>query len=110
MLTENEIKVIKENALVLTVKDTLEMKVKPVKPTVVSNGYVVSMSVEVLRPYLQVHHVSVMNPKGRTDPAEAEHIARDVLGDECRFITHGELEPNNLHFMKFIIKEAKGRN
>jgi hypothetical protein len=64
------------------------------------------MSINVLREYLDVHHVSVLNPKGVTDPAEAEHIAKDILGDGYQFITQGELVPNNLHFMKMVTKEA----
>jgi len=85
------------------------MKIKPVKPTTVSNGYRVSMSIEALRDYLDVHHVSVMNPKGVTDPAEADHIAKDILGEGYKFMAHGELVPNNLHFIKMVIKEGKGR-
>ena len=109
MLTEPELKKITENTVIITLKDALEMKIKPVKPTTVSNGYRVSMSIEKLRDYLDVHHVSVMNSKGVTDPAEAEHIAREILGEGYRFMAYGELVPNNLHFIKMVIKEVKGR-
>ena len=106
MLTEDEIKKIKGNAVTVTVKDVFKGKAKPVLPVTISNGYKVSMSIDVLREYLEIHHVSVMNPKGVTDPAEAEHIAKDILGEGYQFIMHGELVPNNLHFMKMVIKEA----
>ena len=109
MLTESEIKKIKEKAITITLKDVFAKKVKPVNPTTVSNGYRVSMSIEALRDYLDVHHVSVMNPKGVTDPAEAEHIAKDILGEGYKFMAPGELVPNNLHFIKMVIKEVKGR-
>ena len=109
MLTEPELKKIKENTVIITLKDALNLKIKPINPTTVSNGYKVSMSIEVLRDYLEVHHVSVMNPKGVTDPAEAEHIAKEILGEEYRFMAPGELVPNNLHFMKVVIKEGKAR-
>lgn len=109
MLTEPEIKKIKEKAITITLNDVFARKVKPVNPTIVSNGYRVSMSIEALRDYLDVHHVSVLNPKGVTDPAEAEHIAKDILGEGYQFITQGELVPNNLHFMKVVIKEGKAR-
>lgn len=109
MLTEDEIKKIKEKAITITLNDVFARKVKPVNPTTVSNGYKVSMSIDVLRDYLDVHHVSVMNPKGVTDPAEAEHIAKEILGEEYRFMAYGELVPNNLHFMKVVIKEGKAR-
>lgn len=109
MLTEPELKKIKENTVIITLKDALNLKIKPINPTTVSNGYKVSMSIEALRDYLEVHHVSVMNPKGVTDPAEAEHIAKEILGEGYEFIAHGELVPNNLHFMKVVIKEGKAR-
>jgi len=109
MLTEAELKKIKENTVIITLKDALEMKIKPINPTTVSNGYRVSMSIEVLRDYLEVHHVSVMNPKGVTDPAEAEHIAKEILGEGYQCIAPGEIVPNNLHFMKVVIKEGKAR-
>lgn len=109
MLTEDEIKKIKEKAVTITLKDVFAKKVKPVNPTTVSNGYKVSMSIDVLRDYLDVHHVSVMNPNGVTDPAEAEHIAKDILGEGYQFMAPGELVPNNLHFMKVVIKEGKAR-
>jgi len=106
MLTEDEIKSIKGNAVTIIVTEVLKGKVKPVPHTTISNGYRVSMSVTALREYLEIHHVSVMNPKGATDPAEAEHIAKDILGEGYQFITQGELVPNNLHFMKAVIKGA----
>lgn len=106
MLTEEEIKKIKGNAVTIIVKDVLKGKGKPVPFTTVSNGYRVSMSITVLREYLEVHHVSVMNPKGVTDYAEAEHIAKDILGEGYQFVMHGELVPNNLHFVKLVTKEA----
>ena len=109
VLTEDEIKKIKDRKIIITLKDALRMKVKPTKPTVVSNGYKVSMSIDVMSDDLEVHHVSIYNPKGRTDPAEAEHIARDILGEGYRYIGGGELESNNLHFMKPVIKGEKKR-
>ena len=109
VLTEDEIKKIKDRKIIITLKDALGMKVKPTKPTVVSNGYKVSMSIDVLKDYLEVHHVSVYNPKGRTDPAEAEHIARDILGEGYQYLGGRELRSNNLHFIKPVIKEEKKR-
>lgn len=107
MLTEDEIKKIKGNAVTIILKDVLKGKAKPVPFTTISNGYMVGRSIDVLRTYLEIHHVSVMNPNGVTDPAEAEHIAKDILGEGYEFIMVGELQPNNLHFMKMVIKEAK---
>lgn len=107
MLTEDEIKNIKGNAVTIIMNDVLNGKAKPIPFTTVSNGYTVSMSITVLREYIEVHHVSVMNPNGATDPAEAEHIAKDILGEGYQFVMHGELVPNNLHFMELVTTEAK---
>ncbi len=109
MLTEDEIKKIKGNAVTIIMNDVLKDKAKSVPYTTISNGYMVSMSIDVLRTYLEIHHVSVMNPKGATDPAEAEHIAKDILGEGYQFVMHGELVHNNLHFMKMVPKEAGRR-
>ena len=106
MLTEDEIKTIKGNAVTIIVTEVLEGKVKPVPRTTISNGYTVGMSITLLRESLEIRHISVLNPEGVTDPAEAEHIAKDILGEGYQFITQGELVPNNLHFMKVVIKEA----
>ena len=109
MLTEDEIKNIKGNAVTIIMKDAIKGKAKPVPFTTISNGYRVSMSITALREYIEVHHVSIMNPKGATDPAEAEHIAKDILGEGYQFVMHGELVHNNLHFMKMVPKEAGRR-
>ncbi len=112
MLTEAEIKNIKEGAVTITLQDALQTlsteKIKIIKPTLLNNGYKVGYSIELLQPGLDVHHISVSNSKGVTDPAEAECIARDFLGDGYELIGSLNLK-NVLHFIKFVKKEAEGR-
>lgn len=108
MLKEDEIKRIKEGAVTITLQDALQTlatgKIKTIKPTLLDNGYKVSYSIEHLRPELDIHHISVSNSRGVTDPAEAECIARDFLGEGYKLIGSMNLK-NVLHFMKFVQKK-----
>lgn len=113
VLREDEVRKIKESAVIITPEKALQAIVRgqiiAVDPIDVSNGYRVCMTIEVLRDYLEVHHISVMNPKGRTDPAEAEHIAKEILGEGYKVMGEGILVKNNIHFMKPLMKEAVER-
>ena len=112
LLTEDEIKKIKEGVVIITLQDVLTTlsagRIKIIKPTLLSCGYRVGYSIERIGPDLDVHHISVSNSKGITDPAEAECIANDFLGDGYRSIGSMNLK-NVLHFIKFVKKEVKGR-
>ena len=112
LLTEDEIKKIKEGVVIITLQDVLTTlsagRIKIIKPTLLSCGYRVGYSIERIGPDLDVHHISVSNSKGITDPAEAECIANDFLGDGYKSIGSMNLK-NVLHFMKFVKKEVNGR-
>lgn len=112
LLTEDEIKKIKEGAVIITLQDVLTTlstgRIKIIKPALLRCGYKVGYSIERIRPDLDGHHISVSNSKGVTDPAEAECIANDFLGDGYKSIGSMNLK-NVLHFMKFVKKEVKGR-
>lgn len=107
MLSEDEIKKVKDGIVILTIEEILQTlatgKIKIINPTMLNNGYVVGYSIEHIRPDLIIHHISVSNTKGLADPADAEHIARDILGKEYKSIGPMNLK-NVLHFMKFISK------
>lgn len=112
MLTEAEIKKIKEGVVIITLEDVLRTvasgRIKVIKPTLLDNGYKVSYSIDKPREILDVHHISVSNSKGITDPAEAECIARDILDEGYKAVGSMNLK-NVLHFMKFVEKkEAAG--
>ncbi len=113
MLTEAEIQKIKEGAVTITLEDAFRIvasgRIKVIKPTLLDSGYKVGYSIEKPRETLDVHHLSVSNPKGITDPAEAECIARDFLGEGYKALGPMNLK-NVLHFMKFVEKkEAESR-
>lgn len=111
MLTEDEIKKIKDGAVTISLQDALQLSkgnIKIIKPTLLNNGYKVGYSIEMLRPDLGNHHISVSNSNGVTDPAEAECIARDFLGEGYKLIGSMNLK-NVLHFMKFVKKEGNAK-
>lgn len=62
----------------------------------------------LLPPHPPMEHLSVNNPNGVTDPAEAEHIAKEILGEG--YFALGSMNLKNvLHFMKPVKKEAGKR-
>lgn len=113
MLIEAEIKKIKEGAVIITLEDALRLiatgQIKVIPPTSLNNGCRVGYSITFLRPDLDVHHISVSNSKGVTDPAEAECIARDILGEGYKALGPMNLK-NVLHFMKFVEKKEEVRH
>lgn len=113
MLTQADIQRIKEGAVIITLEDALRLiaagQIKVIPPTSLNNGYRVGYSITFLRPTIDVHHLSVSNSKGITDPAEAECIARDFLVEGYKALGPMNLK-NVLHFMKFVQKkEAESR-
>jgi hypothetical protein len=105
MLTEDEIKRIKDSAMILVPDDIVRTvaagKIKVIEPTSLGNGYTVGYSITHMRTNLDVHHVSISNSKGITDPADAEYMARDILGKGYKSVGSMNLK-NVLHFMKFV--------
>ena len=103
MLTKEDIKKIKDTAIIITVEDAVHIlktgKIKIVPPTLLGNGYLVGYSITYLRPGVEIHHISVSNSEGATDPAEAEHIAKDFLGDAYKSMGPMNLK-NVLHFIR----------
>lgn len=110
MLTKDEIKKIKDGVVALTVDDVINSmasgKIRVIKPVMLNNGYSVGYSIDHMRPNLDIHHISICNSKGATDPAEAECIAKDFLGDGYEPMGSMNLK-NVLHFIK-VMDENKG--
>lgn len=107
MLTQDEIKKVRDSAKIITFEDAQEGKIKIVEPVPLSNGYQAGMTVNVLiPPNPPVEHLSVSNTDGITDPAEAEHIALEILGKG--YLSLGPINLKNvLHFVKPLEKETK---
>lgn len=110
VLTKDEIKKIKDGVVVLTVDDVVRTiasgKIKIIEPVILNNGYSVGYSIDHMRPNLDIHHISVCNQKGITDPAEAEQIATDFLGNGYKSMDSMNLK-NVLHFIKILNRNTE---
>ncbi len=98
LITEAEIKTLRANAKTVRGGDIVY-----VKPLELASGYRVSMTNDDAGTGRTFEHVSVYNPSGRTDPADAERIARAVLGEGYSLFGGGVILTENKHFIK--IKE-----
>ena len=103
LITLEEIKMLRAGAKTITPEMVMEAlaegKVVPVVPLHLKSGYMVSMTFDKLDSRT-AEHVSVSGG-GRTDPADAEIIARAVIGD--MYIMMGSaFNRNVIHFIKIV--------
>lgn len=100
MLTDEEITKVRRGLVVVSLSNVNEMiKSGGIKPTFLSNGYMVSLSLDVVRENLRMLHLSTSNMKGSTDINIAQSIAKDVIGEDVQTIGSMNLK-NVIHFMK----------
>lgn len=129
LITEDEIRTVRANAKTITREEALRgppVKVKlqslisdlqnlhalrgplvKVTPLILASGYKVSMTLDDAGTGRVIEHVSVYYPSGRTDPADAEIIARAVLGEGYMVLGDGTLLKENKHFIKIKKREEK---
>jgi hypothetical protein len=100
MLTSEEIKKVRHGLVTVSLGNVQEMiKSGGIKPTFLDNGYMVSLSLDVIRENLRMIHLSTSNMKGATDVNVAKSIAKDVIGEDVQMI--GSMNVKNvIHFMK----------
>ena len=70
-----------------------------IAPVELSNGYLASLSLDVIRENLRMIHLSVSNKNGKTNVIIAKRIADDIIGEDSEMIGAMHLK-NVLHFMK----------
>lgn len=70
-----------------------------IMPTMLSNGYMTSLSLDVMNEKVRLLHLSVSKDRGDTDIGIAQKIARDIIGEGYRMIGPMNLK-NVIHFMK----------
>lgn len=107
LITDAEIKTLRTNAKTITLEGALSGQTIKVKPLILASGYKVSMTMNDGGTGRVIEHVSVYDQAGRTDPADAEIIAKAVLGERYMVWGDGELLKENKHFIK--IKNNIGR-
>lgn len=52
-----------------------------VKPIIMSNGYMASMTIDVLSENISMYHLSINNPKGKTGLVTAQKMAYEIFGE-----------------------------
>jgi len=100
MLTKEDIKKVWDSVQILSEENVINNIVTGgLRPILMNNGYRVTLSIDRLRKDLELFHLSVSKSEGETDPADAEHIAKDILGEGYIYI--GNMYHRNvLHFVK----------
>ena len=85
LITPEEIKTLRAGAKTITPEMVMEYmaerKVIPVNPIILKSGYYISMTIDMLKGRA-VEHISISKISETTDPADAEIIAKAVIG-EC---------------------------
>ena len=100
LITQEEIDHVKANAVTIDQIAFLNGG-KPfppiIKPYYIKSGYGISYSVDILPDFPPINHLSVGHNNGNPDPADAEQIAKRILGST--YIVFGTLyNQGNQHF------------
>lgn len=97
LITQKEIDEIKSKAMTIEVlQQVKEKRIVVVKPHWLGNGYGISFTIDIMPGLPPVSHLSVGHKNGSPDPADAECIAKEMLGD---YVVLGMVHHNgNIHF------------
>ncbi len=100
MLTEDDIKKVRKSMKVISMDNVMEIiKSGGAKPVMLSNGYLASLSLDVINEKTRLLHLSVSNSRGDTDIDTTQKIADDIIGVGNTMIGPMNLK-NVIHFMK----------
>jgi hypothetical protein len=83
LITQEEIDHIKANAITIDPISVINGgKSFPliIKPYYIKSGYGISYSIDILPDFPPINHLSVGHMNGNPDPADAEQIAKRILG------------------------------
>ncbi|MFH0904495.1 MAG: hypothetical protein V1854_04825 [Methanobacteriota archaeon] len=104
LITPEEIKTLRAGAKPITLERMMgamaEGKIIPVIPITLNSGYMISMTIDKLDGRT-AEHISISKQEGRTDPADAEVIARAVIG-EGWIMKGSAFNRNVIHFIKIM--------
>ncbi len=106
LITPEEVAHIRTNATCIDIpKHIREGTMPPIPPSrPLKSGYSVVMTIEIFPGTSEIEHVSVIG-KNDTDPAEAETIAKEILGDDYIVIGVMRHGSTNNHFAKVSQKD-----
>lgn len=105
LITEDEVKKLKESPKTITLVETLEGRKIPTPPLTLRSGYLATYTIQDARPFgRRIELLSVFRDPV-PDPADAEHIAKAILGTGFKLFG---LITNAYRFYKII--ESKGDN
>ncbi len=107
ILTEDDIRKVWDDIIVLNLENVIDFIAKGgSKPVAMSNGYVASLSLDILSEDKSIYHLSVSNPKGIVKIDTAQRMAHDILGEGYTPLTIGPL--SGCH--QFIKEKDNKRN
>lgn len=103
ILTDEDIKKVWDNIKIITL-DNVEDFIKSggVKPVIMGNGYMTSMTIDILSENLSMYHLSINNPKGKTGIVTAQKMAYEIFGEG-----YVQLDMKNISGCIQFIKEKK---
>lgn len=82
ILTDEDIKKVWENIIIVTLDNVTDLIAGGgVKPVIMSNGYMASMTIDVLGERVSIYHLSINNPKGKTGIVTAQKMAYEIFGE-----------------------------
>mgnify|MGYP003395091234 CR=1 FL=1 len=82
ILTDEDIKKVWEKMIIVTLDNVTDLIAGGgVKPVIMSNGYMASMSIDVLSENISMYHLSINNPKGKTGIVTAQKMAYEIFGE-----------------------------
>lgn len=82
ILTDEDIKKVWENMIIVTLGNVADFIAGGgVKPIIMSNGYMASMTIDVLSENISMYHLSINNPKGKTGLVTAQKMAYEIFGE-----------------------------
>lgn len=92
ILTKEDIKRVWDNIVVISWNNVTEIIAGGgIRSIIVSNGYSVSLSLDVLSERISMYHLSVNNSDGNPDSVVAENMAREIIGEGYFPLTVGKI-------------------
>lgn len=82
ILTDEDIKKVWEKMIIVTLDNVTDLIASGgVKPVIMSNGYMASMTIDILSENISMYHLSINNPKGKTGIVTAQKMAYEIFGE-----------------------------